>query len=48
MDRGGTFLKELSHQSGIIRDMVDIKKSFGGNLGMEAGIRGGHLCFHYN
>ena len=48
MDRGGKFLKELSHQSGIVRDMADIKKSFGGNLGMEAGIRGGHLCLQYN
>ena len=28
MDFGGNFKEELSQQSGIVRDMLDIKKSF--------------------
>ena len=47
-DFRGNLMKELSHLSGIVRDMLEVKKSFVGSLGMEAGCHGGHLCIHYN
>ena len=44
MDFRGNLMKELNHLSGIIRDMLEIKKKLFSSLGMEAGGHGGHLC----